>query len=89
MDINIIKYSKADEVTIVLDRTEQHLLLTIADNGIGFDLNMPRKGVGMHNISSRTDVYNGSLEITTSPGNGCRIHIQFPFNSSPVVVTED
>ncbi|MFM9021167.1 MAG: response regulator, partial [Sediminibacterium sp.] len=46
---NIIKYSKADEVTIILDRNEQHLLLTIADNGIGFDLNMPRKGVGMHN----------------------------------------
>jgi PAS domain S-box-containing protein len=83
---NIIKYSKADEVSIVLARTEEQLLLTIADNGIGFDLNMPRKGVGMHNISSRTDVYNGSLEINTSPGNGCRIHIKFPFSSSPAVM---
>lgn len=86
---NIIKYSKADEVLIVLDRNDQHLLLTIADNGIGFDLNMPRKGIGMHNISSRTDVYNGILEINSSPGNGCRINIKFPFVPLPYNLVND
>jgi PAS domain S-box-containing protein len=76
---NIIKYSRADEVTIILSRDDQHLLLSIADNGVGFDVNMPRKGIGLHNISSRTDVYNGLLEIKTSPGNGCEIYIKFPY----------
>jgi signal transduction histidine kinase len=76
---NIIKYSKADEVSIVLARNEQQILLTIADNGVGFDVNLPRKGIGLHNIASRSDVYNGVLDIQSSPGNGCRMQIRFPF----------
>jgi PAS domain S-box-containing protein len=76
---NIIKYSKADEVSIVLGRNENDILLTIADNGVGFDVNLPRKGIGLHNIASRSDVYNGVLEIQSTPGNGCRMQIRFPF----------
>ena len=76
---NIIKYSKADEVSIVLARNEQDILLTIADNGVGFDVSLPRKGIGLHNIASRSDVYNGVLDIQSSPGKGCRIQIRFPF----------
>jgi len=33
----------------------------------------------LHNIASRSDVYNGVLDIQSSPGNGCRMQIRFPF----------
>lgn len=82
---NIIKYSKADDVSFVLARNDTHILLTIADNGVGFDTQMPRKGIGLHNIASRTDVYNGTLEIESSPGNGCSMKIRFPYQHSAAV----
>ena len=63
----------------MLGRNEQEILLTIADNGVGFDVNLPRKGIGLHNIASRSDVYNGVLDIHSAPGNGCRMQIRFPF----------
>lgn len=83
---NIIKYSKANEVNIVLARNEENILLTIADDGVGFDINSPRKGIGLHNIASRTDVYNGILDIQSSPGNGCVMNIRFPFQSIPTAI---
>jgi signal transduction histidine kinase len=83
---NIIKYSKANEVNIVLARNEENILLTIADDGVGFDVNSPRKGIGLHNIASRTDVYNGILDIQSSPGNGCIMYIRFPSQSIPTAI---
>lgn len=83
---NIIKYSKANEVNIVLARNEENILLTIADDGVGFDVNSPRKGIGLHNIASRADVYNGILDIQSSPGNGCIMYIRFPSQSIPTAI---
>jgi signal transduction histidine kinase len=83
---NIIKYSKANEVNIVLARNEENILLTIADDGVGFDVNSPRKGIGLHNIASRTDVYNGILDIQSSSGNGCIMYIRFPSQSIPTAI---
>jgi PAS domain S-box-containing protein len=83
---NIIKYSKANEVNIVLARNEENILLTIADDGVGFNVNSPRKGIGLHNIASRTDVYNGILDIQSSPGNGCIMYIRFPSQSIPTAI---
>lgn len=78
---NIIKHAKATTVKIELVRNEQLIYLKIQDNGVGFDLNMQRKGIGIYNIISRSDLYNGIVDIQTSPGSGCGIHISFPLSS--------
>lgn len=75
---NIIKHSKATHVNIELMRNDKMVYLKIADNGVGFDVNQQRKGIGLYNIISRSDLYNGIVDIQSSPGNGCGIYITFP-----------
>ena len=79
---NIIKHAQASHVNIDLLRTDQFIYLKIHDNGVGFDLSQQRKGIGIYNIISRSDLYNGMVDIQTSPGNGCGIYITFPLKDN-------
>ncbi len=75
---NIIKHANAKHVNIELKRTERTVLIKIQDDGVGFDFNQQRKGIGIYNIISRSDLYNGVVDIQTAPGKGCAISIVFP-----------
>jgi signal transduction histidine kinase len=52
--------------------------MRIADDGIGFNKNMIKKGIGLANMKRRTELFFGKLEVFTSPGNGCEILIDIP-----------
>ena len=78
---NIIKHAKATHVNIELLRDDENIFLKVQDNGIGFDINQQRKGIGIYNISSRSDLYNGTVDIQTAPGKGCSISIRFPLQA--------
>jgi signal transduction histidine kinase len=54
------------------------LSLTITDNGKGFDKENIKKGVGLHNIANRAELFNGKVNIITEPGRGCKLNIQIP-----------
>jgi PAS domain S-box-containing protein len=75
---NIIKHAKATHVNIELIRDDENIFLKVQDNGIGFEINQQRKGIGIYNIISRSDLYNGTVDIQTAPGEGCSISIRFP-----------
>jgi two-component system, NarL family, sensor histidine kinase UhpB len=72
---NIIKYASASTVTINLVATGGQITLLMVDDGIGFDTSMPRKGIGLTNIISRAELFNGEVNIDSSPGNGCRLKV--------------
>jgi two-component system sensor histidine kinase UhpB len=78
---NVLKHSKATETEIRIAVTNQLLVLTIADNGIGFDPKRRVKGIGLMNITSRAEVHNGTVEIISSPGNGCTLKISIPIKN--------
>lgn len=73
---NILKYAEASEVTIRITSAPDSVLLLISDNGKGFDTLARRKGVGITNINSRAELFNGKVEIDSSPGNGCRLKVK-------------
>ena len=75
---NIIKYAEATEVSISIKRNRASLYLLIQDNGKGFDMNQVKRGIGLSNIKNRVEAFNGSLNITSSPGNGCCLEITIP-----------
>lgn len=74
---NTLKHAKAPMVEIIFAETTEHLTLLIADNGIGFEISMKKKGVGLSNINSRAELYKGEVKITTAPGQGCSLQIVF------------
>lgn len=75
---NIRKYSRATNAFIQLKDEEDQVVLTISDNGIGFDKTEKVKGIGLKNIRSRVEFYNGKVNIISSPGKGCRLEIAIP-----------
>jgi PAS domain S-box-containing protein len=72
---NILKHAQATAVTIDLRKEKEQICLRIEDDGKGFDPSARRMGVGISNIISRAELYNGKVEIDSSPGNGCRLEV--------------
>ncbi|HXB09935.1 MAG TPA: response regulator [Puia sp.] len=72
---NILKHAQASSVMIELNKEEEQIRLLVADDGRGFDPRMRRDGVGISNIISRAELYNGRVEIDSAPGKGCRLEV--------------
>lgn len=75
---NIIRHANANNVQIKLQTDAENLILTIADDGNGFDLSTNKKGLGLSNIANRADLFNGKVDIETAPGMGCLIAVVIP-----------
>jgi len=75
---NIMKHARATEVMIRLSIEGKDIVLTVVDNGIGFDMSRHRKGVGITNIISRTELFKGKVEILSKPGDGCVLTVKLP-----------
>ena len=74
---NIIKHANATMVTIEITKLEESLQLSIKDNGVGFDTYEKRKGVGLQNIASRTELSHGTVVINSHLGAGCELIVDF------------
>jgi PAS domain S-box-containing protein len=72
---NILKHAQASSVSIELNKQREQIRLLVEDDGRGFDPRMRRDGVGISNIMSRAELYNGKVEIDSSPGKGCRLEV--------------
>jgi two-component system sensor histidine kinase UhpB len=79
---NILKHSKAKNVSIILGINGAFYTLLIEDDGIGFDPRKKSNGIGLKNIESRCALFGGTMNVTTSPGNGCIIKIQIPVKNT-------
>lgn len=82
---NIIKHAKAKHVSIDLTRDKNEIVFKVTDDGVGFDISQQRKGIGIYNIMSRADLYNGIVDIETAPGKGCTTKIIFPLTKDILV----
>ena len=71
---NIRKHSNADTVYIDLEEHNAFYKMVIKDNGINARIN--ENGIGLHNMESRVNEFNGS--ITFSVENGFQIYISIP-----------
>lgn len=71
---NVTKHSNANEVTIYLDSMSTQAILSVKDNGNGFDIDHGTEGsFGLQIMRERVDKIGGSLEIETLPNSGTSI----------------
>ncbi|WP_214070707.1 histidine kinase [Mucilaginibacter sp. dw_454] len=75
---NTIKHARAGKAGLKFKADDNLLVIDYSDNGVGAETKLVSNGIGMHNIESRLTVINASYHITTSPGNGFRIQINYP-----------
>ena len=87
---NIAKHAKATRADIVLDDTEDEIILTVRDNGIG----IPEEGSGvmthgLRGMRERAGYLGGSVRIGSAPGNGTSIVITIPKTPANMRPAED
>lgn len=82
---NIWKHSKANTVSIILEKSMEKINLSISDNGIGFDLenykidhNSVSKGFGLMSIKERVELLEGVFNITSSRDYGTKLTLSLP-----------
>lgn len=80
---NIARHSLATQVDIVLRRDSNRAILSIGDNGIGFEREARNKkgSFGLFGMSERMLELKGSLVVDTAPGAGTRILVELPIAS--------
>ncbi len=79
---NILKHSEASKVKLhVFTRNESQIFIEVEDNGRGFNASAVRKGVGLTNIASRADIYNGKIHIESAPGKGFKLMVSMDITS--------
>lgn len=72
---NAAKHGKASQILISIRETENHLELSIEDNGHGFPEGPPSGtgGMGLRVMNYRTGIIGGTLQITQRPGEGVTV----------------
>ena len=75
---NVLKHSKSKLAEITLSVVRKSLNIIIRDDGIGFDQARRGRGIGLNNIMSRAELHHGSVQIDSTPGNGCTLKVSIP-----------
>ncbi len=81
---NIIKHAQATNVTVMLEKRDENVILIIEDDGCGFDSSAIRgsgdseMGLGLIGMSERAALTGGDLEVESSPGKGTTIFVRVP-----------
>lgn len=73
---NINKHANATTISLQLYVKEGFLYLSIADDGVGFNVEKSKSGIGLKNIQSRVESINGKLKISSEINKGTKVFIK-------------
>ena len=75
---NAIRHGNAEQVVVQLTKAAERVLITVEDNGKGFEIDSAGKihGIGLNNIRSRVNYLNGKLDIESKSGEGTTVNIE-------------
>lgn len=82
---NIIKHSKAESSKVDISYRKKLILLSIMDNGIGFNYQEKYntiKNLGLKNLKTRVKLINGSIHISSFKRQGTIVKINIPVNEA-------
>ena len=79
---NIAKHARATEVSIALEASPDGVVLTVADDGCGFDpaarVEQAVRSLGMVSMRERAESIGGRLQVESAPGKGTRVIVEAP-----------
>lgn len=77
---NIVKHAQATEITIRIEKPEEHTIISIADNGKGFNtakLQSADSGLGIRNITERALIIGAKISLISQENHGTTVRIIF------------
>ncbi len=75
---NALKYAEANNISITVVKDKQFLLISIKDDGKGFDMKKVSLGNGLSNIEKRMSEIVGKATINSSEKNGTEVKLEVP-----------
>jgi signal transduction histidine kinase len=81
---NVVKHADTDRATVELSEQEESLVISVADDGTGFDQedfevrSRRINGHGLLNIRERLELFGGDMDVTSAAGQGTRIIVSIP-----------
>ncbi|MHC4230966.1 MAG: sensor histidine kinase, partial [Planctomycetota bacterium] len=93
--INVAKHAKAQNVTVSARRRQDEILVTIEDDGVGFDpsrlgaRSRKNTGFGLFSVRERLGHIGGRLDIDSNPNAGTRVTLTAPINQESETSTEE
>lgn len=84
--VNVAKHAKAKSVMVSLRRLDDHIQVTVEDDGVGFDANKLEflqsspSGFGLFSIRERLSYIGGKLKMDSMPGKGAQFTISAPLS---------
>lgn len=74
---NILKHSKAKNVSIKIEDDHEKLDILISDNGKGFNTNLKKDGSGLKNMELRAKIIHAEFSIQSEPDKGTQTSITY------------
>ena len=75
---NAARHSQCSHVSIDLRRDGSHLLLSVADDGVGFDTSSESQGQGLASLRRRAERLKGTIAVQSGPGTGTTVTLRVP-----------
>ena len=73
---NSVKHSLATEILVQVAFENNKIIVTVEDNGKGYNKNQATTGDGLNNIAYRVKYLNGTIDTVTSKNNGTAVNIE-------------
>ena len=75
---NAVKHAQASQILVQLTKSSDKVLITVEDDGKGFDINTLENstGIGYINLKQRIAYLNGKMDIETKPSQGTAVNIE-------------
>ena len=78
---NVAKHAQATQAIVTVEADPKFVRLTVADDGIGFDLAQVSEGIeppgwGLLTMTERSDVVGGNCRIDSKPNQGTRVVVE-------------
>ena len=84
---NVVRHAKATHVVVRLSRDAEALLLTVKDDGVGFDVERLRKRaprqatLGLISMQERAYAAGGTIDLDSAPAKGTEIRFSLPLDA--------
>jgi signal transduction histidine kinase len=78
---NVRKHAAASQAWVRIEAEADCAVITIGDNGRGFDVSQPKAGEGNYGLQTmreRAESVSGALTVASAPGQGTRIIVRLP-----------
>ena len=85
---NCARHAQADTARVQVRQTPESLILSVQDNGKGFDASHT-KGMGLLGIEERAAQLGGICRIQSGARNGTLLTVELPFRANNTQVVED